>query len=272
MGRDRLVRRVILLILLMFTSGLIVGPLRAYELMVSPARLEMQIQPGKVVEGAFEVRGSFDQPTRIRVNIGDWGLSPNGEIKLLPLGQYARSLASWLSVAPAEFLLSQGRTQTVHYRLKPPADITGGYWGVLYFQNVPQMVEASKGTVGVVTVGRVATVIYAATERGAVRAGRITAVTAAWSGGELTMKAIFENPGNLMLRLKGRFEIKDPVANKVLAKVPFEDLPVLPGGTREVAAEWQGELVPGNYLVLALIDFGGANVVGGQSRVFKVTK
>jgi hypothetical protein len=46
--------------------------------------------------------------------------------------------------------------------------------------------------------------------------------------------------------------------------VPIAEFPTLPGATRKVVVEVPRTLAPGDYVVLALVDFGGAELVAGQ--------
>lgn len=245
------------------------GPLHAFELTVSPARIEVRVEPGQVTEGVIQVRGRFDRPAKIRVTAGDWSLKPNGDFAFAN-PQADRSLAGWLRFTPAEFTLGD-RPQAVRYRLQAPAGIVGGYWGVIYFESVLPKTSAEKGTVGVLTVGRLAATVYAETGRGAVRDGKITGVEARWSGGRLAMNALFTNLGNVQVRLTGRFEVQEPNTRKVVLRAAFDDLPVLPGGRREISSVWQGRLAPGSYVLLARVDYGGRNPAVGQF-VLKIAK
>ena len=46
--------------------------------------------------------------------------------------------------------------------------------------------------------------------------------------------------------------------------VPIDEFPTLPGSVRKVMVDVPSGLAPGDYVVLALIDFGGAELVAGQ--------
>ncbi len=241
------------------------GPLHAFQLTISPPRIDLAIESGSLTEGTIAVSGKFDQPTRIRVTAGDWALKSNGDILYQAGGTLARSLTKWITVSPAEFILTSERTQILRYRIQAPTGITGGYWGALFFQNVAGPAPAKgSGNVGVYTIGRLAALIYAETERGAVRDGKVTMVSIQQKGDNYALATTFANLGNLMVRLKGRFEIRNAASNKVLAKVNFDDLPVLPGTARDITAAWQGRLDAGSYVLFALVDFGGKNMVAGQ--------
>ncbi len=255
-------------------SGLL-SPLYAFALTVNPPRLELAVEPGRAIDGIINVTGDFGQgrAARIRVYLSDWNLKPDGDVSYSLPGKLPRSLCRWLSVAPAEFILPRDHSQAVHYRLKPPEDITGSYWGTLMVEYLPDTTSPQGGNRGVgVSIGaRVAVIIYATAQRGAIRDGRISNVKAEWEESNLAMSATFDNLGNTVVRLKGRFELRDPVNNRVLAKAPFEEIPVLPGGSREIADTWTGALKPGSYLLVALIDYGGKNIVAGQ-RILKVSQ
>lgn len=242
----------------------------ALELSVSPPRLMLAVEPGNTTETVIRLSGRFARPTRIRASIGDWGLLPSGATYFEPAGSNPRSLAGWLSISPDEFILETGKIQTVRVRLEAPAGIAGGYWGVVFFQNLPEAPPAGRGMAAITTVARITTTVYAETATGAARQGKVTGVTARWTPqGELVMSTLFRNTGNVLVFLKGRFEIRD-ASGKTLAQMPFDtDLRVLPGAEREVTAAWQGKLKSGHYVLLALADYGARNVVAGQCS-FKV--
>lgn len=271
MGVTRMHRGRILVLCLAMAVGLsLTGPLRAFQLTVSPPTVELAVQPGKTVEGALIVSGRFDRSTRIRATVGRWDLQRDGKLTFIdgPGGE-ARSLAGWLMVAPAEFTLAGQRSQLVRYRLKVPEDITGGYWGALFFQNICESPGSTQGTAALSIVGRVAVLFQAQTQRGAVRDGTLSEVTGAWSAEGLSLRAAFVNRGNLMVRAKGRFDLLVAKTGKVAAKIPIAEALVLPGGARDLTAEWTGHLEPGPYLLRAMVDYGGPNVVAGQ-RVIKI--
>ncbi|NLG83178.1 MAG: hypothetical protein GX493_00920 [Firmicutes bacterium] len=247
------------------------NPLNALELTVSPVRIELRLLPEKPVEGTVLISSRSDEEVKVRVSVGDWTLRPDGQVEFLPAGQQPRSLNRWITVYPLEFTVGRGKGQHVRYRVKPPAEITGTYWGMLFFTTVPPTAGGAEKGVSISTASRIAVPIYATTERGGARDGRVTGVKANWVGekGLLKLGATFANLGNTLVRLKGRFEVKEALRDKLVAKVDFEDLAVLPGGTREILAEWTGKLDPGIYVVVALVDYGGRNLVAGQ-KTFKV--
>jgi hypothetical protein len=73
----------------------------------------------------------------------------------------------------------------------------------------------------------------------------------------------FHNTGGVHLLAKGRLEFRR-LDNSLAAEAPIAEFPTLPGATRKVMVDTPVGLAPGDYVVLALIDFGGAELVAGQ--------
>jgi hypothetical protein len=75
----------------------------------------------------------------------------------------------------------------------------------------------------------------------------------------------FHNTGNAHVYLSGRVEIKQ--GNTIVDRVTFPPtLLVERGGTRVIDAIGK-KLPPGSYSVVALVDYGGPNLVAGQTNV-----
>ena len=73
----------------------------------------------------------------------------------------------------------------------------------------------------------------------------------------------FHNTGAMHLVAKGRLEFRR-LDNSLASQVPIAEFPTLPGAIRRVLVDVPGGLAAGDYVVLALIDFGGAELVAGQ--------
>jgi len=73
----------------------------------------------------------------------------------------------------------------------------------------------------------------------------------------------FHNTGGMHLVAKGRLEFRR-LDNTLARQIPVAEFPTLPGATRRLLVDVPGDLPAGDYVVLALIDFGGAELVAGQ--------
>jgi hypothetical protein len=65
------------------------------------------------------------------------------------------------------------------------------------------------------------------------------------------------------LLAKGRLEFRR-LDNTLATQVPIAEFPTLPGAVRKLMVDVPNGLALGDYVVLALIDFGGAELVAGQ--------
>ncbi|HEX7595015.1 MAG TPA: hypothetical protein VF387_01605, partial [Gemmatimonadaceae bacterium] len=77
------------------------------------------------------------------------------------------------------------------------------------------------------------------------------------------ISVVFHNTGGTHLLAKGRLEFRR-IDNSLAGQVTIPEFPTLPGATRKVMLDVPAGLTPGDYVVLALIDFGGAELVAGQ--------
>ena len=75
----------------------------------------------------------------------------------------------------------------------------------------------------------------------------------------------FKNTGGIQVRPSGRLEIRRP-DNSVAGTVRVDEFPILPGATRQVRVPLPA-LTAGKYIVLAILDFGGADIAGGQVEI-----
>ena len=62
---------------------------------------------------------------------------------------------------------------------------------------------------------------------------------------------------------KGRVEFRR-LDNTLASQVPIVEFPTLPGSMRRVLVDVPRDLPTGDYVALALIDFGGSELVAGQ--------
>jgi hypothetical protein len=73
----------------------------------------------------------------------------------------------------------------------------------------------------------------------------------------------FHNTGGMHVLAKGRLEFRR-LDNTLAMQAPIAEFPTLPGAVRKLMLDVPKGLAPGDYVVLALIDFGGADLVAGQ--------
>lgn len=242
--------------------------LEAGGIRISPVEFDIGIQAGASATFNFEVFNDEAEPLEVSVGLCDWVRDIEGvNLFCEEAGEVARSATGWASITPNQFELEPGGTQQVRFTLTTPSGpLEGTYWTAVMVEAVPKQPEDRPGT-EIVVKRRFAVKVYvtiANTGRleGQVRDLERHGLNPLW----VTLE--FENRGTLNMReVEGRVEIRD-ATGATLETIPLEPFPVLPGYTRRLIAQSarpRGEVLPpGDYLILAILDFGGENLVGAQ--------
>lgn len=238
----------------------------SFGLRLSQIEFDFGLPAGTSQTGTFLVINDESEPTTVNVTVADWDRLPDGENRFMAPGTVERSASSWVTFAPAQFTLAPDESVEVRFTLTVPDGVEGTYWTALLVEGSPREVETPGGTT-VLVRRRFAVKILETPPGSAPLEGRITDIQV---GGlnPLTTVIHFENTGLVnMPAVKGRVEVRDTSGNTV-ESIPIEEFPVLPGARRVVkvvSARPLGQtLPPGRYQVLTILDFGGANLLGGQ--------
>jgi len=249
--------------LLVFSASASIG--------VGPLTLIIGAGPGEEGSGYFKVVNDGDNPEDVTVTLADWSLGPDGGIQFAEPGTQERSLAAWVDYSPATFRLEPGQVQRVDFTINIPPEASGDHWALFFVEG--STVTPVAETTGALTTSVGVKVRYGVKlfqrDPGATRAGRITGMELLGTD-PLKIKVIFANSGDgVLFRVTGRVEIRDDTGATVRT-LEIEEFTVLPGGERELVLEDSGErLAAGDYIALAIIDFGGDYLVGHQLQ-FKI--
>jgi hypothetical protein len=114
-----------------------------------------------------------------------------------------------------------------------------------------------------VVTGRVGGGIFLTVLGEAEKAGRIQDFAVKWENG-LSGRVLFINYGDTQLHPSGRVEVRDS-RGKTVERFSLPEITVLPGGEREIFFEEAMALPAGDYVVLAILDYGGERLLGAQT-------
>ncbi|MBV9440786.1 MAG: hypothetical protein JOZ24_12420, partial [Candidatus Eremiobacteraeota bacterium] len=92
---------------------------------VSPAKYELQTQPGKQETFPITVRNTSGAPVHIVASLSDYVLGPSGSYAFAPPGKSPFSLAKAVSINPREFDLEAGSFTQVRFSVEVPANASG---------------------------------------------------------------------------------------------------------------------------------------------------
>ncbi len=237
-----------------------------FALRLSQIQFDLALAPGSAETLSFSVTNDGDRPIALDLSLVDWERALDGTNRLLPPGTLPRSASAWISVSTERLNLAPGAAAEVTFTLSVPGGVEGSYWSAISLEEAPRPSAAQGETVLVVRQRFVVKVMQTVPGSGGV-AGRVASVRA---GGlnPLNVVVRFENEGTHNLpAVRGRWVVSDAQGDPVVSDT-IESFPVLPGASRELtlrSGRPPGEVLPpGRYLVIVVIDYGGASLASGQ--------
>ncbi|MCS7273899.1 MAG: hypothetical protein NZ610_00610 [Candidatus Bipolaricaulota bacterium] len=235
-------------------------------LLISNIEFDLALPRGATETFAFQLINNETDPLEIQISLADWDRDLYGENRFYPPGTLPRSAASWLSVSPLRFELARNEQREVKFSLRVPRDIEGTYWAAILVEASPKQAQPHPGTT-VVVRRRFAVKIFETPPGTGRRDGRITLLDVRGLNPP-NVWLEFENRGTIHTpRVTGRVEIRDE-KGALVEKIEVDSFPTLPGAKRQLKAtssRKKGDLLPpGRYAVLAILDYGGESLAGGQ--------
>lgn len=244
---------------------------RAQGITVSPMLVEANLSPGQQHTETVRIENSTMQAMRVAIVPADFVMDGSGAVDLLDFGSSPYSLANRLAVSAEELLIDPGEVARVSVSIACPVDaVPGSRWGCLVVEAEGGSGILGAGDASVAVRTRFVVALLQRDSRIRSREGDVTAmeVEVLGRGAGRTPAAIvaatFKNTCSDILTVDVRFEVRD-LFGVAVGIAQIEKRVVLPGSKREFrvqlpATGWS----PGQYLALAIVDFGGERLAGGQ--------
>jgi P pilus assembly chaperone PapD len=265
-------------VLALCAIGVVVSQPAHAQLLVDPLEVTMLTTGTNRVSASFSMVNASDKVVQASISRQDWERVENGDNRFLPGGTSASSCGAILTVSPLSVRIEPHTTRIVRLGVQNAAALSKECWNIVFVEEVPQ--RAVAGANSLQYIFRTGVKVYVAPpglkRDGAVEDMAVEDVvvpaTASSTPPVKTAAAVttkkqisirFHNTGGMHLLAKGRVEFRRP-DNSLATQVPITEFPTLPGATRKVMVDVPNGLAPGDYVVLALIDFGGAELVAGQ--------
>jgi len=272
MNNQSVIKTITLLFVLLYIT---VPAMAGYT--VVPMQFTLNAQPGKTVTRTMNVENMGQEPISLDVSTRDFIKQLHGEEKQVEAGAVQRGCAPWIRLSPKKLDLAPHEIKTIHFSMTIPMDGKGTYWGNILVSQV------SKPTLSkTIKKGNTSFQIFAmqdmlirvletvpGTEE---KQGTITdiSINEQQAGGKATIDIVFENQGNCLLKCTGYIDIMNENGEKIKT-LPLEyghaPFTVYPGDKRAVYGQIQGDLSPGTYLLLTIIDYGGEDLIAGEMEM-----
>lgn len=267
-------------VLALCAVGLVISQPAGAQLLVDPLEVTLASATSGRVTASFSVSNPSETAVQATITRQEWDRAENGDNRFLPPGSTGRSCGNSLSVSPSSIRVEPRSARIVRLSLDGAAALKKECWDIVFVEEVPQ--RASIRGNALQYIFRTGVKIYGvptgvkrdgAVEDMSVETVPATPVTASSTPANLasgtkpaTRRQIairFRNTGDTHLLAKGRLEFRR-LDNSLASQVELPEFPTLPGAVRKLSIDIPVGITPGDYMVLALIDFGGAELVAGQ--------
>ncbi len=265
-------------IILLF-SILIASPAAGLAQTAPPFSLEpmndhFQLTSGGTYQGSFTVTNEGDEARNMQIALTNFTLTEGGSFKALTgEGSTDHSLSDYVTFSPSSAELGPGETVEVQYSVDLPENVTPKpRWASLIVTSKEAAQTTEEGSDAMTfQVNLNFSYIFALFQRSGEAkqlSGRIGTIDAKSDGESLTVEAPFYNEGQSIAETDGYVEVRNASGESVLRYEFSADQLVLPESKRIFSHTFQNpDLDPGNYLVVAALDYGADSMLAGQAML-----
>jgi P pilus assembly chaperone PapD len=261
--------------LALITAGLAFAPGSASaQLAVDQIELTLTPRVANRSTAVFNVSNEGAQALQATIYLGDWDRDSLGNNQFFPVGSLQRSCRDMVQVFPAQMRLEPHTQQPVRVTLSGADSLRAACWTIVFVE-MQQVVPLTQAGRAVQAVLRTGTKVYVEPENlprdaSVEDMGVVPHVPTAEErrnaspadANRRDFRVAFQNSGGMQLRPSGRIEIRRP-DNSLVQSIKVDEFPVLPSAVRQLYVPMP-TLAPGRYVAIALLDYGGTEIAGGQ--------
>ncbi len=246
------------------------GPLQA-GFSVTPLLLGFQTPPGREATEIVTVSNTGDKPLTIELYMKDFRMAELGQESEVAPGTEPRSCAGWLQTAPTGAItIEPGAQQQIRVTMKPPEAISGLYYTKLFITETskPQASTEARGDIRmtVFVKQRWEVRIHEEVPETATKKGQMTEMGIEKQQEGYRILVGLKNGGNALMRCEGKVEIRN-TSGETVSTLPLSGegiFHVYPESTRKVQAVVKTPLPEGDYVALAIVDYGDKQLIAGE--------
>jgi hypothetical protein len=197
-----------------FLSGVPPAQAQAFDLSVTPAKVELTVQPGQSLDFSISLINSASEPLELLVYPMDYYISPDNTFVFEQPGYYSYSCANWIKISHDRVVVPPNSQIEEPFSISVPQEAEpGGHYGVIFFQDARQPPPEQ----GTAPIPRIGSLILLTIPGDIVREGSITKFevqddyfslwgppaegTAGWPARNIKYHLEIENTGNVHITI-----------------------------------------------------------------------
>jgi P pilus assembly chaperone PapD len=247
----------------------------AAQVSVDQAEIVLHPQPTSPSVAGFNVSNETNALVEAKVYLMDWDRDEDGANRFQPIGAVGQSCAKYLRVFPLSLRLPPHTSQGVRLGLQNADSVPATCWSIVFVEAAAPQAGVGRNVSyvlrlgvkvyieppGLSTDGEVEGMVIDTVHP--VKVVPVRGAKPLTPAPDTVVTAVrFRNTGGLPAIVHGEIEYRT-LDSKVVMRDSVPVLYVLPGAARRVHVPLP-KLPAGHYVVLALLDFGGAEVAAGQ--------
>ncbi len=261
---NTLSKKLVVIILFFFFFFGFIYPISAITLpYLNKSKVRVSVVPGQQEYGDIVIENSTPDERAMQLYLEDWRYLPicDGSKDFLPANTLANSAASWITFSPAEFIVPAFGRQRISYSIKAPANASGGYYAVLFFEMIAGKIPApdkNQTSASVNLAIRIASLFYVEADGTIKRTAVIDNIAFKKDdAGAFSIQADFANTGNVDITAGGTFHIMDK-EGLIYARGEFSNAYSFAGDKGKLVATWKNKIPKGRYDLILTVDLGKA--------------
>lgn len=238
-------------------------------LALSPPTFELSANPGDNLENSIRVENLTETPMKVLVQKRNFtAMGEEGAVNLTE-EEDTFSLASWITVTPAEAEMPAKGTMTFTFRTAVPLNAEpGGHFGSIIFRIGGQSNPQQSGAVVAQELGALVLVRIAGktTEKAVLES--FVPKKKLWEHGPVEFEIRVKNEGNVHIKPAGVITITNLFGRKV-ATFNVDPRNVLPGAIRKSTTVWDKKFLFGKYTASLALNYSTqGKVLAGLTTFF----
>ena len=242
-------------------------------------RVDLTLVPRSAAQqsGVITVTNTTDRAVTASVYTADWDRDESGANRFYALGSLPQSCAGKVRIFPRSLSLAPHSAQSVQVIAEGADSLTATCWVIVFVETrlpappgearqLSYVVRTGVKTYlvppGLAADGLVEDMRVHPARAVAGGAAQVSAPATRAAATRAKLEVVFRNAGATPLVGRGSVEIRRP-DNSLATTIALDDFPTLPGVRRRLLLDMPA-LAPGRYVALAMIDFGGPEIIAGR--------